>query len=112
MIDSGSTHNFIQDAVAHWLGLELHPLPEFHVYIGSGEYLICRGLCQQVTICVQDASIKQDLYVLIIEGANIVLGIQWLETLGVVKINYKELTMEFDLLGKVINLQGNPQISE
>lgn len=112
LIDSGSTHNFIQDIVAHRLGLELHPLPEFHVYIGSGEYLICRGLCEQVTICVQEATIKQNLYVLTMEGANIVLGIQWLETLGVVKTNYKELTMEFELLGKTIRIQGDSQVTE
>lgn len=46
------------------------------------------------------------------EGANVVLGIQWLETLGVVKTNYKELTMEFELLGRTIKLQGNSQIAE
>lgn len=112
LIDSGSTHNFIQDAMADWLGLQLHPLPKFHVYIGSGEYLICRGRCEQVAICVQQATIKHDLYILTMEGANVVLGIQWMETLGEIKTNYKELTMEFKLLGKMIRLQGNPQIAE
>lgn len=76
LIDNGSTHNFIQDVVTYKLGLELHLLSEFHFYIGSGEYLICRGMCQQVSICIQEATVKQDMFLLTMEGANIILGIE------------------------------------
>lgn len=41
------------------------------------------------------------------EGANIVLGVQWLETLGAVTIDYKNMTMEFGYQGKLIKLQGD-----
>lgn len=50
---------------------------------------------------------NEDLYVLAMEGANIVLGIQWLETLGAVTCNYKKLTMEFQHQGKAVCLQGD-----
>lgn len=45
LIDSGSTHNFVQDNVAYKLEVGLQPLPEFKLFIGSGEYLVCREVC-------------------------------------------------------------------
>lgn len=46
LIDSGSTHNFVQESVASRLGYEIQTLPEFKVFIGSGEYLTCRQVCR------------------------------------------------------------------
>lgn len=40
------------------------------------------------------------------EGANIVLGVQWLETLGMVTTDYKNMIVEFSHQGKSIKLQG------
>lgn len=46
------------------------------------------------------------------EGTNIILGIQWLETLQKIKTNHKELQMEFDQNGVIVNLQGDPHLSK
>lgn len=111
LIDNGSTHNFIQEPVAHKLGIPLQELPEFRVFIGSGDYLICREVCRQVAITIQGAVITQDIFVLTMEGANVVLGVQWLETLGVVKTDYKNLSLEFNYGEKVVKLQGSSQLA-
>lgn len=92
--------------------IALQELPEFHVFIGSGDYLIYREVCRQVTVTIQDAAITQELFVLTMEGANVVLGLQWLETLGVVKTNYKQLTLEFECGGTIVKLQGDAQIAD
>lgn len=107
LIDSGSTHNFIQDFVAYKLGVGLQSLQEFKVFIGSGDYLVCREVMRQVSLIIQDITLNEDLYVLSMEGANIVLGIQWLEKLGAVTCDCKKLSMEFELQGKKIMLQGD-----
>lgn len=73
--DSG-THNFIQDSVAYKLGIGLQSLQEFRVFIGSGEYLVCREVCRQVPLMIQKVALKEDLYVLAMEGVNVVLGVQ------------------------------------
>jgi len=39
-------------------------------------------------------------------GADVVLGIQWLQSLGIVAFNFQELFMEFSLEGKKIELRG------
>jgi hypothetical protein len=39
-------------------------------------------------------------------GGNVVLGIQWLQSLGIVAFNFQELFMKFSLEGKEIELRG------
>lgn len=95
LINSGSTHNFIQESVMSRLGFEVQTLTEFRVFIGSGEYLVSKEVCRQMSITIQNTVITEDLFVLSMGDANIVLGIQWLEKLEAVTTNHKELTMEF-----------------
>ena len=44
---------------------------------------------------LQIASFTVDLYVLPIAGANVILGIQWLQSLGPVLADYNTLTIQF-----------------
>jgi hypothetical protein len=39
-------------------------------------------------------------------GANVVLGIQWLQSLGTMAFNFQELFMKFSFEGKEIDLRG------
>ncbi|PNX96980.1 retrotransposon-related protein, partial [Trifolium pratense] len=83
LVDSGSTHNFIQDRVAKQLGLTLEPTPSFQVLV--------------------------DLFVLPLSGAEIVLGVQWLLTLGPTLTDYSHLSISFCREGKIIQLMGRPK---
>lgn len=46
LIDSGSMHNFIQKSVVTKLGYAVEGLLPFKVFIGSGEYLVCKEVCR------------------------------------------------------------------
>ncbi|KAA8550293.1 hypothetical protein F0562_001977 [Nyssa sinensis] len=70
LIDGGSTHNFIDQATASRVGL----------YITRNKKL-------QVVVANQEK----------IESCQVVLGIQWLETLGPIEMDYKRLTMTFQV---------------
>lgn len=59
---------------------------------------------------IQESKVQTDLFVLVMEGANVVLGVQWLETLGDIIINHKNLTMEFTLSGKRILWKGEESL--
>ncbi|GKA56752.1 reverse transcriptase [Tanacetum coccineum] len=50
-----------------------------------------------------------DAMLLHLGGCEMVVGIQWLSTLGDIMWNFKNLTMEFELLGKRILLRGAKQ---
>ncbi|KAD3066393.1 hypothetical protein E3N88_34273 [Mikania micrantha] len=88
LLDGGSTHCFVQTRVAHYLDFTIESIPPFSVLVGSGEKLPCSGLARQVELLIQDHSFKVDLYVLPLQGWDMVLGVSWLATLGPVLTNY------------------------
>ena len=47
-----------------------------------------------------------DFNVLHLGGCEVILGTQWLSTLGVISWNFRLLTMEFMHLGKRVFLKG------
>lgn len=79
---------------------------DFHVMVGNGEKLECTGACSQVPVILISAQFSIHFFVLPISGANIVLGVQWLKTLGPIVTDYAKLNMQFEWQGNTINLQG------
>lgn len=74
--------------------------------VGNGESLTCTTKCSQVDLWLQGHKFQLDLFVLPIRGAEIVLGIQWLELLGDIVTNYKSLVMQFWWKGQQVQLCG------
>ena len=109
LIDSGSTHNFIQDRVMKQLGLNTQPAHSFQVLVGNGEQLQCAALCPQVPLLLGTHKFSVDLFCLPISGAELVLGVQWLKTLGPVLTDYNQLTMSFTFEGERVLLTGQPR---
>ena len=106
LVDSGSTHNFIQDRKAKFLGLQAIPAQGFHVLVGNGEELSCKYVCKQVPLHLETHKFLVDLFVLPLSGAELVLGVQWLTTLGSVLTDYEKLTMKFIKDGEMVQLEG------
>jgi hypothetical protein len=109
LIDSGSTHNFLQDRVAKQLGLTTTPAHSFKVLVGNGEELQCTTICPSVSLILGPHSFTIDLFVLPLSGAELVLGVQWLKTLGPIMTDYEKLTMSFTKDGQQVHLQGMPK---
>lgn len=107
LIDNGSTHNFVQPAFVEKLQLSILNVPPFSVSIGNGDTLVCRHQCPQVAIMIQGYTFVVDLHVLAIAGPSIILGIQWLQTLGKVTHDYANTSMDFEQAGQPISLKGS-----
>ncbi|GJR21971.1 zinc finger, CCHC-type containing protein [Tanacetum coccineum] len=88
LIDNGSMHNFIWPDVVEKMCLPEQPTKAFKVYIGSRETLWCENVCSHVSLHMQGLTMADDLYVLPMQGSNVVLGIQWLQNLGKVTHDY------------------------
>ncbi|GAV65420.1 RVP_2 domain-containing protein [Cephalotus follicularis] len=95
LIDNDSTHNFIQERLVSNLGISKMDIKPFHVFVGNGEVLTCSSKCLNIPIKIQGHEFRFDLYILPIQGVEVVLGIEWLELLGPVITDYKHLTMKF-----------------
>ncbi|XP_042037749.1 uncharacterized protein LOC121783641 [Salvia splendens] len=112
LIDGGSTHNFIQPSVAEKLSLCVHPISPFRVFVGNGESLRCSHACLRTPITMQGYSFEIDLFILQVNGPDVILGVQWLQELGDVTKNYRNLTMKFGLGDHDIFLQGEGATSQ
>ncbi|KAJ4959702.1 hypothetical protein NE237_019612 [Protea cynaroides] len=106
LIDSGSTHNFVSQTLAK--RVELQPLSKgrLEVMVASGEKLISPGKCNQTQLILQGISIFVDFYLLPLEGYDVVLGTQWLSTLGPIVWDFSKLQMSLHVEGKEVALHG------
>lgn len=95
LINSGSTHNFLNEKTTTILQLSITPTTPFQVKVANGGTLKCQGRYSHIPLSIQGIPFSFTLYTLPSSGLNIVLGIQWLETLGTVTCNWKDRSMEF-----------------
>ncbi|XP_061368874.1 uncharacterized protein LOC133311789 [Gastrolobium bilobum] len=106
LIDSGSTHNFVQKNIAEELGLPMIKVPRMRVFLGNGEFLTCERKCPSISLNIQGQVFVVDLWVIELTQLGIVLGICWLSSLGRVIHDYSEMSMEFVWNHKRIILVG------
>lgn len=74
--------------------------------MANGETLSSKGKFKRVQVLLQEVPFTLTLYSLPITGLDMVLGVQWLEMLGSVVCNWKQLTMDFTWENKSCRLQG------
>jgi len=106
LIDSGSTHNFLDETVARKLDCKLEPIVVQPVAIADGNTLQCTSICRNFTWTLHGVEFKTDILLLHSGGRDLVLGVQWLSTLGVIKWDFQQLKMEFTYQGHFITLRG------
>uniref|UniRef100_A0A803MXW2 Uncharacterized protein n=1 Tax=Chenopodium quinoa TaxID=63459 RepID=A0A803MXW2_CHEQI len=106
LIDSGRTHNFLDTHMASKLGCKAEPIEGQAVMIADGNQLVCHSICRQFTWCVGGKEYVTDVMLIPLGNYDMVLGIQWLSTLGSISWNFKQLTMKFHFNGEDIELQG------
>ena len=94
LIDSGSTHS-ISDAMARRVGLVPTPRPGLSVGVANGDRVPTSGVCRGVSMTVEDEQFSADLYVLPLEGYDLILGCNWLRSLGPVVWDLSKLSMMF-----------------
>lgn len=95
LVDSGATHNFLSDRAANRLNLKLSPTKPFSVRVADGHPIQCRGAYRRTDMLLGGVSFLVDFYALPLSGLDVVLGVQWLESLGPTLCNWKAHTMEF-----------------
>lgn len=105
-IDTSSTHNFLDLNTAKRLGCVLTAIAPFGVYLDDEKKVQSNYVCKKLNWKMQWVTFDFDMLVLPIGGCNIVLGIQWLITLGDIMWNFKKLKMEFSVLGHKVSLRG------
>ncbi|KFK44390.1 hypothetical protein AALP_AA1G251300 [Arabis alpina] len=83
LIDSGATHNFIAARL---------------------------GVCKDVELCFQGYSVVTEFLPLELGSADVILGIQWLASVGDMHCNWKQQRLSFEVDNREVCLQGDPSV--
>lgn len=106
LIDSGSTHNFVDKNVASKLGCTLLPPGQSSVAVAGGGKLEVSARIKKLQWNFQHNVFDADFMVIPLGGCDMVLGVQWLEQWGPITWDFQQLTMKFKRGEKYVLLHG------
>jgi hypothetical protein len=95
LIDCGSPDNFIYQRVARETDYHIDVVNKFQIMIANGGSMKCGGPCENVWLQMGDYSLKTHRFAIEMGGCDIVLGVEWLRTLGLISMDFRELYMSF-----------------
>ena len=76
--------------------------------VANGERIACPGVIRDASIAIDGVTFHVDLYVMPLAGFDLVLGTQWLATLGPVVWDVAARTLQFQHQGHSICWSGIP----
>ena len=106
LLDTGSTHNFIDPKVVQRTGLAVDQETSFSVTIAGDDKLQSEGICRAVCFKCQGLEIVTDFHVLPIGGCQMVLGVDWLQSLDELTVNFKKKRVKITRNNQSWELQG------
>ena len=89
LIDLGSTHRFIHYKIAKELNSFLYPALECQLMVAIGGTINCSGKCHNIKISMGEYVLNNPMLSIRMGGANVVLGVQWLQSLGTIAFNFQ-----------------------
>jgi hypothetical protein len=95
LVDSGSTHKFIHRCISQETNCCIHVVNNFQIMISNGGSMKCGRGCENVCLQIGHYHLKYHIFSIEMGSCDIVLGVEWLHTLGPILMNFKELTMQF-----------------
>jgi hypothetical protein len=95
LVYSESTHTFIHDEVVHRLAMAITFHLGLSVRVVNGEQMQSYGTCKSTTLSIQGETFQVDCYTLPLEGFDVILGVQWLKSLGPIVLDFMALSMAF-----------------
>ena len=90
-----STININLEIACH-LGLDIMLAPrKLSVTVDTGDNIPSLGICKGLQILIAGEFFIIDCYIIPIDGFDLVLGVQWLSSLGPIVWDFQHLTLRF-----------------
>lgn len=87
LVDSGASPNFIAPSVVSTLNLQIDESQKLGVRLGDGHRVWTKGKCGSLSLKLGGDDFTVDAYVLELGETDFILGMTWLETLGIVSMD-------------------------
>jgi hypothetical protein len=95
IIDGGASHNFIDVALLKRRHIPTVEFEGFKVEVAGCSAMPYNRYKPGMKLTLERHELVQDVYVMDLPDTNIILGVQWLITLGPITTNYKTMQMSF-----------------
>jgi predicted aspartyl protease len=107
LVDGGATRNFIDVSLVARRGLHTDEFEGFHVAVADGYTMTFLDMIPDLEVKLGNYTLTDTFYVVDLSDTNVMLGVQWLYSLGEIGFNYQTLTMSFrDASGSRVVLRG------
>jgi hypothetical protein len=77
------------------LDLDITHQPGLSVKVAKGEHIQSYGIYKATPVDIQDEKCVTYCYTLPLEGFDVILGVQWLKSLGLIIWDFAALSMAF-----------------
>jgi hypothetical protein len=91
LIDSSSTYNFINYKLTKDLNCFVFLAMEFQVMIADGGTINCSRKCHSINLNTGEYLLDSPMISIKMGGVDVVLGVQWLESLGTMTLNFHDI---------------------
>ncbi|CAO2822505.1 unnamed protein product [Amaranthus hypochondriacus] len=108
LIDSGSTHNFLDIAIAKKVRCTSQEIEPQVITVADGNHITCQHKCTRFQWSMNKQNFEGEVLLIPLGGCDMVLGIQWLRTLGQIQWDFDKLLMQFYVNGSVFTLKRIP----
>jgi hypothetical protein len=106
LLDSGSSHSFISEAVATYLQGVIVNGKVIRVKVASGQVMNSAAELLQAEWVVQGYIFHSNLKVLALQNFDMILGMEWLERFSPMKIHLARKWLQIPYQGSTVTLQG------
>jgi hypothetical protein len=87
LIDGGATHNFIDASLVSRQALRIEEFEGFDVVVANGHTVECLDKVLDLEIKLGNYIVRDTFYVVDLSDTDVVLGVQWMITLGKITTN-------------------------
>jgi hypothetical protein len=95
LLDSGSTHNFVDLDVVERAGINLMSQTGIIVVVAIGDRVHSLGSCRNMMMTIGSELFRLDCFGLALGSYDMVLGVHWLESLGPILWDFCSRTISF-----------------
>lgn len=120
LIDTGSTHSFVDQDLARRIRLPAEKRSQVNVMTANGDSVPYIECCVAVSLSLQGIKFKANLHLLTLGGCDVVLGVNWLGTMGPILWDFINLIMKFkhydqevllqELIPATVNIEVNEEL--
>jgi Retroviral aspartyl protease len=105
LIDSGSTHSFINPIVLQGQKCQIQEINPMVVMVANGEKMVTDSKCTSLQFSIQGYEFKHEMRLLPVRGYDLILGLDWLSQFGPMTVDWKHKWVEFPINNQTVRLQ-------